>query len=76
MSYQTPKVAQDIRRLRVDVEFVVRNMHRSHRYASGDELRAGFYQRYPWLHAATVKRQFDPTAEHRVFRIPHGDVHA
>ena len=39
MSYQTPKVAQDIRRLRADIEIAVRGFARFHKYDSGQVLR-------------------------------------
>ncbi|HEY1033967.1 MAG TPA: four helix bundle protein [Pseudoxanthomonas sp.] len=39
MSYQLPKVAQDVRRLRVDIELIARNMPNFHRRNSGEELR-------------------------------------
>ena len=39
MGYQTPKLAQDVRRLRMEIENAVRGFHRFHKYSSGDDLR-------------------------------------
>lgn len=39
MGYQTPKLAQDVRRLRMDIENAVRGFDRFHKYSSGDDLR-------------------------------------
>jgi hypothetical protein len=39
MSYQVPKLVQDVRRLRADVEMAVRGFDRFHKYGSGDCLR-------------------------------------
>ena len=39
MGYQTPKLAQDVRRLRTDIENAVRGFVRFHKYSSGDDLR-------------------------------------
>ncbi|MGG6461438.1 four helix bundle protein [Solilutibacter silvestris] len=39
MGYQTPKIAQDVRRLRWEIENAVRGFPRFHRYQSGTELR-------------------------------------
>ena len=39
MTYQTPKVAQDVRRLRSELENAVRGFPRFHRYDSGAVLR-------------------------------------
>ena len=40
MSYQTPKIAQDVRRLRWELELAVQGFSRFHKYNSGGELRA------------------------------------
>jgi len=40
MSYQTPKIAQDIRRLRSEIERAVQGFYRIHKHSSGAILRA------------------------------------
>ncbi len=39
MGYQTPKIAQDVRRLRWEIEKAVRAFPKFHRYSSGSGLR-------------------------------------
>lgn len=39
MTYQAPKVSQDVRRLRMDIENAVRGFPHFHKYSSGELLR-------------------------------------